>query len=792
MPTTSININTQFQGTGIGAAEVALGKVGATAKKAERDLLSYAQTVAKSQVASGDAAGAVRTYEAALAQVDRTSKQAIATERQLATAIATVQRQAASAPILPRTVESFGTQALTQLKTGLLGIVGPAAAATAALNAIPAAIELAKLGAQADLVRTRFDSLAESAGMTGDALLAALRKGSGREISDLNLQLAANKAQLLDVAHSADEFGVLMSIARDRAQQMGISTTQAFDDLVTGLGRGSRLILDNLGIIVNADEANKKYAQSIGKTVAALTDQERKQALINQVLKDGAATMAATGGAVESAAAAQARMGASVDNIKAKLGSMIANGTAPTVNSLSDLLNATDGTTDSMANAAIGAQNIIRAISGLPPVNTAAQQTQEGWTKAVWDWIAARQVQLGLIQAAPTTSGGGGTFEFADVALRQQVTQAQLAYADSLEMTSIKARAAQMAAEQKSAADKVAAIDAQTHGIAEEKLAQQAQAAAQALLNAGPAGARTAALLAQSSSQVDVLTAAYYRLAAAQGEADRAKTNAQALSDQRAGERDAGSARTAAQITFEADQDRKAQASRLRRAKEAEAELKKARSGSGGGKGLSTIDRQDIALAGDLNAQLSAVNSQLARGNLTQEQRNALLIKQRDLEEKITEEKIAQQRASIDASLKIVQDAQARLEEAREAARLNRALAGGKLTAEQTQAVQLRLQEMALEQQKRGLDIGGLSAKAGGVPTPIGAPTVGGAPTLAGVPAPVAAAPFNQAVAPPPVTVNIALTIADGRITQADAGQNSILNIMLNRAQAGNAGGARG
>ena len=47
------------------------------------------------------------------------------------------------------------------------------------------------------------------------------------------------------------------------------------------------MILDNLWIIVNQTEAQEKYAQSIGKTVEQLTEQEKKQALINQVVADG-------------------------------------------------------------------------------------------------------------------------------------------------------------------------------------------------------------------------------------------------------------------------------------------------------------------------------------------------------------------------------------------------------------------------------------------------------------------------------------------------------------------------
>jgi hypothetical protein len=84
--------------------------------------------------------------------------------------------------------------------------------------------------------------------------------------------LSANKAMSLGVADSTDEFTTLMEIARVKAKNMGLSTTQAFNDIVTGLGRSSPLILDNLGITINATEAQEEYAKALGKTASELTE----------------------------------------------------------------------------------------------------------------------------------------------------------------------------------------------------------------------------------------------------------------------------------------------------------------------------------------------------------------------------------------------------------------------------------------------------------------------------------------------------------------------------------------
>ena len=73
----------------------------------------------------------------------------------------------------------------------------PGAVAATAIEALKGAADLTVAGAQAQQTRAAFEQLAQAAGTTGNALMTAMRKASGGEISDPNLQLAANKANLL-------------------------------------------------------------------------------------------------------------------------------------------------------------------------------------------------------------------------------------------------------------------------------------------------------------------------------------------------------------------------------------------------------------------------------------------------------------------------------------------------------------------------------------------------------------------------------------------------------------------
>lgn len=146
--------------------------------------------------------------------------------------------------------------------------------------------DVALQGASFSLLGNEFTKLTNAAGENANVVLEGLEKASKKAISQRDLMLAANRANLLGVADTQKELEQLLEIAVARGDALGVSTTQAFDNIVTGLGRGSALILDNLGILVDIDKINKEYAQSLGKTASALTEAEKKQALINAVIAD--------------------------------------------------------------------------------------------------------------------------------------------------------------------------------------------------------------------------------------------------------------------------------------------------------------------------------------------------------------------------------------------------------------------------------------------------------------------------------------------------------------------------
>lgn len=225
------------------------------------------------------------------------------------------------------------------IKGGLIG-----AAATVGVGAIyelgSAVTELAAKAGQVQVLRQSFEGLASTAGQSSQAMIDALRNASAGMISDADLMLSANKAMMLGVADTAEEMASLLEVARSRGQAMGLSTAQAFNDIVTGLGRESALILDNLGIVVDLEGAMQTYAASLGKTVGALSQVERKQALVNEVMAQSASMNTAP---IDNAAASMQRMNAAIENAKVAMGELF----GPAIAAIADnLAAAVSGVTD--------------------------------------------------------------------------------------------------------------------------------------------------------------------------------------------------------------------------------------------------------------------------------------------------------------------------------------------------------------------------------------------------------------------------------------------------------------
>jgi len=154
-------------------------------------------------------------------------------------------------------------------------------AAGLAQRAIVAFVEKA---AKVEDLSRGFRSLSSSMGSSKD-VMDALKKATDGTVNSTDLMQQANNAMMLGIVKSKEEMAELFDTAQRLGQALGKDTVSSIESLVTGMGRQSRLMLDNLGIIVKSEDAYERYAQKIGVTKDSLTDMQKKEAFNQEVLR---------------------------------------------------------------------------------------------------------------------------------------------------------------------------------------------------------------------------------------------------------------------------------------------------------------------------------------------------------------------------------------------------------------------------------------------------------------------------------------------------------------------------
>jgi|GEM_PF-5452587 len=157
--------------------------------------------------------------------------------------------------------------------------------ATSALLVFRKAFRAAAEAEEIQVQARAFANLTASYGENSQVLLKELKDASKETLNLMQVMTTASRAILLGI--NTSKLVELMKIARAAAKAMGTTAAGAFSDISLGIGRQSRLILDNLGIIVKVGPAYDRYAKAIGTTAGALTDFEKKQAFQNAVIEAG-------------------------------------------------------------------------------------------------------------------------------------------------------------------------------------------------------------------------------------------------------------------------------------------------------------------------------------------------------------------------------------------------------------------------------------------------------------------------------------------------------------------------
>jgi hypothetical protein len=205
----------------------------------------------------------------------------------------------------------------------LFGNLGQAIGAAFSVSQIQAfAAEAIQLGSQMQTVGKGFARFGDQ------AQLEQLRKSTRGLVTDLDLMKATVMAGNFGIP--IEQLGGLLEFAKRRAQETGQSVDYLVESIVTGIGRKSPLILDNLGI--STTRLKEKFngaaleAQSIADVAQAVGDIATEE-------------LGKMGTAVDTAADKMVRLSTTWQNFKASVGELIAPAASGFLEGLTNMLN---------------------------------------------------------------------------------------------------------------------------------------------------------------------------------------------------------------------------------------------------------------------------------------------------------------------------------------------------------------------------------------------------------------------------------------------------------------------
>jgi hypothetical protein len=191
----------------------------------------------------------------------------------------------------------------------------------AAAGAVVGMAKMAIKGGEIVNVQRAFN---RAVGGEGAEALGRLREATSGLINDYDLMVGFNKALTMGAVENAQQFGELAQTALALGRAMGLDANFALEKLNLGLARQSKLLLDDLGITMSVEQANKRYAASINKSATALTDEQKRLAFRTEAMRQARVAVENLGGVQLNAGDKAQQLGVKLQNVVAQLSAMVA------------------------------------------------------------------------------------------------------------------------------------------------------------------------------------------------------------------------------------------------------------------------------------------------------------------------------------------------------------------------------------------------------------------------------------------------------------------------------------
>ena len=190
-----------------------------------------------------------------------------------------------------------------------------------------------KEAAKVESMRTAFNTLTGATENSSKAL-EKLKEATNGTMSEFDLFQQANNAMILGVTKNSDEMAEMFDIAQRLGRALGRDTRTSVESLITGIGRQSRLMLDNIGIIADTRKANEDYARSLNKNASELTDSEKKQAFLNATMEAAREKVSLLNEVTGSSQDQLDAFDAAMDNLAVNIGEGLGTAFLPLINAM--------------------------------------------------------------------------------------------------------------------------------------------------------------------------------------------------------------------------------------------------------------------------------------------------------------------------------------------------------------------------------------------------------------------------------------------------------------------------
>ena len=207
-----------------------------------------------------------------------------------------------------------------QFGTAIRTLAGFAAAAGTAYIALKKTYDMAKEGAELQMVETRVDRLATSIGTTSDALMGDLREATRGMYSDAELMASATDFMALGLANTHDEAVRLSSVASALNMNM--------NQLVLTLTNQTTMRFDALGVSVAGFDEKVKALEATGMSA--------NEAFNEAFLQQAEEQIERVGHAADTAAGDFQKLEAQIKNLADTTKKQVADVIGPAVGDLAD------------------------------------------------------------------------------------------------------------------------------------------------------------------------------------------------------------------------------------------------------------------------------------------------------------------------------------------------------------------------------------------------------------------------------------------------------------------------